>query len=92
MVNITFNSLDIHKRYEPADHFFLEIDYHGRTIRIDVGIDPHSERPDCVHIDPHSERPDCVHIVGVMTMNVDQHSVNAADITFDPPHPTEERS
>jgi hypothetical protein len=80
MVNITFNSLDIHKRYEPADHFFLEIDYHGRTIRIDVGIDPHSERPDCVHI------------VGVMTMNVDQHSVNAADITFDPPHPTEKQS
>ena len=72
MVNITFNSLDYHKRYEPVEHFFLEIDYHGTPIRIDIGRSPTSERPDCIHI------------ISTTTMKVDHHSVNAADITPQP--------
>ena len=70
-IELVFNSLDTHKRYEPVGYFFLEIKINGKTVRIDIG--------------PSGERTSDIHINGPLDLKVDHHSSNALDIYFPKP-------
>lgn len=50
MYQIKFNSSDCHKRYPPEDFIFLEIDYNGTHVRIDIGQSIDDNTPPCIAI------------------------------------------